>query len=109
MVWPTLISVAVTPRISAATDAAGPISATSALATPSPVTKRIDNPPPILFFGAAMAAATGAVRAPAAEDAMARPWTLLIIASRRRQPIAALTGIPARRSHHVVLQEDRKT
>jgi hypothetical protein len=51
MVWPILISVAVTPRISAALDAAGHTSAASALTTPALVTKRIDAPP-LSFQGA---------------------------------------------------------
>src|ERR1700761_9316041 len=50
MVWPILISVAVTPRISAALDAAGHTSAASVPTTPALVTKRIDAPP--LLFGA---------------------------------------------------------
>src|ERR1035437_8738518 len=47
MVWPILISVDVTPRISAAVKAAGHVSTASALTTPNLVTKRIDIPPPI--------------------------------------------------------------
>jgi hypothetical protein len=45
MVWPSLISVAVTPRSSADIETAGHANAASALATPSFVTKRIDTPP----------------------------------------------------------------
>src|ERR1035437_5382464 len=47
MVVPILISVDVTPRISAAVKAAGHVSTASALTTPNLVTKRIDIPPPI--------------------------------------------------------------
>jgi hypothetical protein len=47
MVWPILISVAVTPRISAA-EAAGDVSTASAPSAPNLVTKRIDAPP--LYF-----------------------------------------------------------
>jgi hypothetical protein len=42
MVWPILISVAVTPRISAAVEAADHVSTASALSAPNLVTKRID-------------------------------------------------------------------
>src|ERR1700761_8245260 len=42
MVWPIFISVAVTPRISAAGSAAGQASTAIAPRTPQPVTKRID-------------------------------------------------------------------
>src|SRR5665213_1621576 len=52
MVWPILISVAVTPRISAAVAARGHASATSAPATPNPVTKRIAALPACLVFSA---------------------------------------------------------
>src|SRR5882757_5439312 len=45
MVWPILISVAVTPRISAASEGAGQVSAATALRMRSLVTKRIDSPP----------------------------------------------------------------
>src|ERR1700733_12966048 len=45
MVWPILISVDVTPRISAAGETAGHISATSAPAAAKLVTKRIVSPP----------------------------------------------------------------
>jgi hypothetical protein len=63
MVWPILISVAVTPRISAAVEAAGHVSTASALTTPSLVTKHIDTPPLFFYFGTLeMAAATNAVR-----------------------------------------------
>jgi hypothetical protein len=49
MVWPILISVAVTPRISPDVEAAGHIRTASAPTAPNPVTKRIDTPP--LFIG----------------------------------------------------------
>src|SRR5258708_16797932 len=53
MVWPILISVAVTPRISAASEATGQAStkanAASALTTPNLVTKRIDAPSPFIW------------------------------------------------------------
>jgi hypothetical protein len=48
MVWPILISVEVTPRISAA-EVADHASTTSALTAPNPVTKRIDALP--FLFG----------------------------------------------------------
>jgi hypothetical protein len=51
MVWPILISVAVTPRISAAGEAADQVSAASAPTTPHLVTKRINGPP--LYVGRA--------------------------------------------------------
>src|ERR1700722_1471860 len=47
MVWPILISVAVTPRMSAATAIAGHASSASAL---SAVTRRIDVPSPVYFI-----------------------------------------------------------
>src|SRR5580704_2526911 len=50
MVWPILISVAVTPRMSVANEAAGQASRASAPRTPSLVTKRID-PPPLFIVG----------------------------------------------------------
>jgi hypothetical protein len=46
MVWPILISVGVTPRMSAAS--AGQISTASALTTPNPPTQRIGLPSRIL-------------------------------------------------------------
>src|SRR5260370_38552532 len=58
MVGPILISVAVTPRISAAIEAQGKVSTASA---PSLVTKRIDASPR-LFRRAQTATAAGAVR-----------------------------------------------
>src|SRR6478752_9354190 len=61
MVWPILISVAVTPRVSAAGDATGHPSTASALSTPNLVTKRIDVPP-LYFWYARTAATAGAVR-----------------------------------------------
>jgi hypothetical protein len=51
MVWPILISVAVTPRISADGAAAGQLSNASALTKPSLVTKRIDTLPVLFLFG----------------------------------------------------------
>src|SRR6185369_8958775 len=47
MVWPILISVAVTPRISAGIAATGSIKQTTAPSAPAPVTKRIGFPPPV--------------------------------------------------------------
>src|SRR6185436_11647904 len=47
MVWPILISVAVTPRISADIAAAGSIRQATAPSAPTPVTKRIGFPPPV--------------------------------------------------------------
>src|SRR5437879_3173960 len=61
MVWPILISLAVTPRISAAVEAADHISMASALRAPNLVTKRIDTPPH-LCWRAQTAAVAGAVR-----------------------------------------------
>src|SRR5258708_22494440 len=49
MVWPILISVAVTPRISAADKAKGHANAASALTTLNLVTKRIDAPSPFIW------------------------------------------------------------
>jgi hypothetical protein len=48
MVWPILISAGVTPRISAALDAAGQAKQASAPIPPMPVTKRIDTPSPAI-------------------------------------------------------------
>jgi hypothetical protein len=67
MVWPILILVAVTPRISAAIEAQGEVSTASALSAPSLVTKRIDASPRLLRR-AQMATAAGAVR-PRSPDA----------------------------------------
>jgi hypothetical protein len=59
MVWPILISVAVTPRISAAVEAAGELRSAIALSAPSLVTKRIDASP--IYSGAQKPTAAGAV------------------------------------------------
>src|SRR6266851_2885772 len=80
MVWPILISVAVTPRISAAGVAAGHVSTTSALAALNLVTKRIVVPSP--FFGPPKGlTTTGAIyRALVVrEHAMTPGWTPTII------------------------------
>src|SRR5450631_229279 len=55
MVWPILISVAVTPRISADVEATGHASAASALSAPNLVTKRIDVPPLFVLRAARLA------------------------------------------------------
>jgi hypothetical protein len=47
MVWPILISVAVTPRISAASEPTGSANNASAPSAPNPLTKRIGLPSPL--------------------------------------------------------------
>jgi hypothetical protein len=89
MVWPILISVAVTPRISADIAAAGHASNASALTTPIPVTKRIGTPP---FFAGAlqMADLAGAVwPALSAKHAMTGGWTPIIIILKSTQKHAS--------------------
>src|SRR6478736_6984632 len=52
MVWPILISVAVTPRISAAVEAAGEASSASAPSTANFGIERIGTPPHLFLFDA---------------------------------------------------------
>src|ERR1700688_4062702 len=80
MVWPILISVAVTPRISAAGEAAEASTAT-APAMPTPETKRID-PLPRFIPGPSMSAASGWPAIPlSSKHAMLGEWMPFIIAA----------------------------
>jgi hypothetical protein len=89
MVWPILISVAVTPRISAADKVAGKISNAIAPSAPHPVAIRIGPSSP--FVSAALDGAARLARLSAlvaSEDAMAPTWTPTIITMEQTQVTA---------------------
>src|ERR1700676_92480 len=80
MVWPILISVAVTPRISAAPEATEASTATEPT-MPTPETKRID-PLPRFIAGPSMSAASGWPAIPlSSKHAMLGEWMPFIIAA----------------------------
>jgi hypothetical protein len=56
MVWPILISVDVTPRMSAAAATTGEVRTATVLRTANPVTKRIDTPSPFFIPARSMTA-----------------------------------------------------